>query len=328
MLMRHLFGRRLARRGIVAVSVIVAFGFVLGSAPGVWGCENDDAGDAPSVNIAEQTGKTIAGGTKTGRNIALQLKANAEDWDLHLVEATCYVPAEDDIAEYEWVVPEGICKDPPNPTNAETLDFTTIKTGALPPAKTFKVKIKDAGNHYPDFEELTEIANGWTIQVVDPDDVALTEGDVAVTIYYTAPPNRVPYGAGLTVTHTFQLKYNGENLPWAGEVREQLGPIPFPALKANNATKTTALGDGDGLGGITNADQNGSFSDTHQRGFYAPYQDGPPPNVPNVPPNAGKYHVQSHRQRWRNQEAGELFGPTFKFHYWLADDLTGGLETE
>jgi hypothetical protein len=234
----------------------------------------------PMINVS---------GYKVGRNVDVSLTGSASDTDCH-VPAWSSEPDTFAAADaYKWVI-TGLTTSSPDNLTGQTQSFTTkngLGTG------TIKLKVNDDGIHYDDTSLWMELASR-TVQIVDPTNIRIvSQAPAQITV------NNPPTEVKMETTVVWQLTYSGTDLPWSGGILEQTTTWNH-GLNVVNPLSVSVLADFSGAGPFT-ADNNGRFNDPHETSVL-----GPPL------PWAGRYHVVTNGQRFKNAEnGGILFGSTF-----------------
>ncbi|HIJ65349.1 MAG TPA: hypothetical protein HPP77_05290 [Candidatus Hydrogenedentes bacterium] len=258
---------------------------------GAWAAHLKDCpGDVPTGSFSATK---LISGYKTGRDILVNLGGSATDMDDHYVSPWNYTWLADGIADYKWVVTNLATTSPLNLTG-QNVSFTTKNaTGS----GSVIMKVLDSGNHYQDFADYTPVAS-INVTIVDPTDIRIVSQNGAITT--SGPPTWI-----CETDVIWQLTYNGEDLPWAKRIREQITlPVDF-FLNVVDPLAQAPAGDFEDLAQWS-ADQDGRFTDHHTSTF---------PSIP----NAGRYHVWVNDQRFKNVETGNLFGSTFRDHEYIDD---------
>lgn len=275
-----------------AFSVVALFlALAVLATPALASHENDCIGGAPLCTFTTTRIIEVGSGWKTGRQVKVELSADdASDSDEHW-NGSSYVSDDDtfdNAGAYKWTI-TALVSSPLNLTG-QSVNFTT-KNGLG--SGTISLKIKDDGIHFQDYGSNTEVASLY-VTIVDPDGIRIVShsGSIvvndAIEVYAETPV-------------VWQLTYSGEDLPWSGEVEEQ---ITWPLTSYRNvspATPQTISGTfTDIIAWTPGSEDNGRFTDNHWSSFPKPL------------PTGGNYHVLANHQKFKNNEAGgAFFGATF-----------------
>lgn len=306
------------KSGSQRLALIVAAGMLTLSSTAVLAEHPEDTvGPAPTANITGD--RLILNNSVTGRQVSLTLSANAQDQDCHREEgqapALVVDGANNGIAAYEWVVPADICAAPPGNTTGATVSFTTANNAGV--SGTVEIRLRDNGTHKQDWNALT-VADTQDIELVDPDE--FLAHTVNVTTAYAIDFSEVQVGSNTT----FQLRYQGNDLPWVGDIQKgfsrraaayNVNPEALAPAAAGDPTWTTV--------GAANQDGRVTFFD--QCGFHQnPNGLGPDEpvtfkvNCLTPRPDAGRFNVHAYRRHLSNVESGNTeFGTPKSSRHWV-----------
>jgi hypothetical protein len=155
--------------------------------------------------------------------------------------------------------------------------------------------------YFQDYATLTD-ANSIDITIVDPDDFAVKQ--INVTTAVTDPLDQIQVGS----TTQFQLRYQGEDLPWVGRVEKgysgqvMLSNHPTSAL-APGAGATTWVSD-------VTSNSSGQLTISDQCGFFLGFADNVIDDesaefrvdTDTMPVDAGRFTVYAYKRHLRNVE--------------------------